>query len=137
MSDDEITVELTGPECWEALRGEELGRLAYRLGDEMDIAPVNYAVDGQTLLVKTAEGSKLLGVVMNPEVVFEIDRYDDRAALSVVVRGRARLLEEDEAHRADDVPLRPWIDTAKYNVIEIVPTRVTGRRFLRRGLASE
>ena len=49
--------------------------------------------------------------------------------MSVVVHGRARKLEEDEAHRADNLPLRPWVPTLKYNVVEIEPTSLTGRRF--------
>lgn len=127
--DDEVTTVLTADECWEALRGDEFARLAYVLGDEVNLVPINYAVDQDTLLFRTAEGSKLLGVVMNPHVVLEIDRFDEEQATSVVVRGEARKLEEDEAHRADNVPLRPWTDTHKYNVVEIRPTDVTGRRF--------
>jgi uncharacterized protein len=128
--DDGVTTELTTDECWEALKRDEFGRLAYLLGDEINLVPVNYAVDGETLLFRTAEGDKLLGVVMHPEVVFEIDHFpDDDHAVSVIVRGSARKLEEDEAHRAENVPLRPWVDTLKYNVVEIQPTRLTGRRF--------
>lgn len=129
MDYEDIIDELTPEECWQELGAQELGRLAYRLGDEVDIAPINYAVDGRTLLFTTAEGSKLLGVVMNPEVVFEIDEYDDEFAKSVIVRGRARLLGKHEAHRIEHVALRPWLDTLKYNVVEIAPTQVTGRRF--------
>ena len=129
MDDDEIINVMTDEECWTALQEDEFGRLAYRLGSEVNIAPINYAVDGETLLFKTAEGSKLLGVVMNPDVVFEIDSYDEELATSVIVRGRARLLEEDEAHREERVPLRPWLDTLKYNVVEIAPTEISGRRF--------
>lgn len=129
MDYDEVVSELSIDECWAALREEEFGRLAYRLGDEVSIAPINYAVDGDTLLFKTAEGSKLLGIVMNPDVVFEIDRYDDEIAESVIVRGFARLLSEVDEHRAEDIPLRPWLDTLKYNVVEITPREITGRRF--------
>ena len=127
--DDGVTRELTYDECWEALSGEEFGRLAFLLGDEINLVPINYAVDGETLLFRTAEGSKLLGVVMHPEVVFEIDRFSDEEALSVIIHGTARKLEEDEEHRAESVPLRPWVDTEKYNVVEIAPSRVTGRHF--------
>ena len=127
--EDEVISELTTDECWELLRGGEFGRLAYVLGHEINIAPINYAVDGQTLLFETAEGSKLLGIVMDPHVVFETDRYNNEIAESVIVRGHARLLEEDEAHRIENVPLRSWLKTLKYNVIEIVPAKLTGRRF--------
>ena len=58
--DEDIVTELSPDECWEMLRGEEFGRLAFRLVDEVHITPINYAVDGDTLLFRTAEGGKLL-----------------------------------------------------------------------------
>jgi uncharacterized protein len=127
--DDDVVSTLDQDECWVALRADEFGRLAYRLGDEVNLVPLNYAVDGSTLLFRTAEGSKLLGIVMHPDVVFEIDTYGEDWAQSVIVRGKARLLEEDEAHRADTSRLRTWLPTLKYNVVEIEPVEVTGRRF--------
>ena len=71
--DDEVVTELTPVECWEMLREDEFGRLAYRIVDEVHITPINYAVEGDTLLFRTAEGTKLLAVVMGAEVAFEID----------------------------------------------------------------
>ncbi len=128
MSDEAVT-DLTTEQCWQMLRSEEFGRLAYRLVDEVHITPINYAVDDSTLLFFTAEGSKLLAVAMGSEVAFEIDRYGEDTARSVVVRGTARLLPEDEAHRAEVVPLRSWVPTLKYNVVEIEPKVVSGRAF--------
>ncbi len=125
---DEVT-ELTPDECWEVLREEEYGRLAYRLVDEIHITPINYLAIGGCLLFRTAEGNKLLSVVMGGEVAFEVDRFGEDSARSVVVRGTARLLPEDEAHRADDLPLRSWVSTLKYNVVEIEPQVITGRVF--------
>jgi hypothetical protein len=66
---------------------------------------------------------------MGSEVAFEIDEYDEDSARSVVVRGKPRLLGEDEAHRAENTALRPWVGALKYNVVEIVPEAVTGRAF--------
>lgn len=126
--DERITV-LSTAECWELLRSARFGRLAYRLGNEVNLVPVNFGVDGDRLLFRTAEGDKLLGVVMNPEVVFEIDEHDDREAHSVVVRGTARRLEEDEEHRADEIGLDSWLGTVKFNVVEIRPTSLSGRAF--------
>jgi nitroimidazol reductase NimA-like FMN-containing flavoprotein (pyridoxamine 5'-phosphate oxidase superfamily) len=128
MSDDAVTL-LTQDECWQMLREEEFGRLAFRLVDEVHITPLNYAVDHDTLLFRTAGGNKLLSVAMGSEVALAIDRYDDDSARSVVVRGSARLLGEDEEHRAENVPLRPWVGTVKYNVVEITPRLITGRAF--------
>jgi uncharacterized protein len=121
--------ELGPEECWELLRAQELGRLAFTVVDELHITPVNYVVDEQTLLFRTAAGTKLFGVELGGEVAFEIDEIGEDEATSVVVRGRARHLAEDEEHRADNLPLRPWVGTDKPNVVEIVPTDVTGRRF--------
>jgi hypothetical protein len=67
--------------------------------------------------------------VLGSDVAFEIDRYGEETARSVVVRGTARLLGEDEAHRAENVPLRSWVGATKHNVVEIVPIVVTGREF--------
>lgn len=128
MSDDVVT-DLSQDECWQMLREEEFGRLAFRLVDEVHITPINYAVDHDTLLFRTAGGNKLLAAAMESEVAFEIDRHDDDSARSVVVRGSARILPEDEEHRAENVPLRPWVGTPKHNVVEITPRAVTGRAF--------
>lgn len=129
MSEENPVSVLSDEECWELLRSAEFGRLAFHLAEQVHITPINYAVDGETLLFRTAEGSKLLAVVMNPDIAFEIDSYTDDLATSVILRGAARVLEEDEEHRAENVPLRPWVPTLKYNVVEIRPTELSGRRF--------
>lgn len=126
---DETATELTVDECWQALRGEQLARLAYLLGDEINLVPINYAVDDDRLLFRSAEGDKLLAVVMHAQVVLEIDQVHGDSATSVVVRGEARKLEEDEAHRADQIGLQSWTGAPKYNVVEIRPTALTGRTF--------
>ena len=121
--------ELHPEECWEFLRGHEFGRLGFHLADEVHIVPINYAVDDNRLLFLTAEGSKLLGVTMNSDVAFETDEIIDEHATSIIVRGRARQLVGSAAWVADRLPLRPWVDTPKYIVVEITADEVTGRRF--------
>jgi nitroimidazol reductase NimA-like FMN-containing flavoprotein (pyridoxamine 5'-phosphate oxidase superfamily) len=116
--------------CWDFLRTEEFGRLAFRMVDEVHIVPLNYAVDDRTLLFRTEPGDKLLAVAMGGQIAFESDRIDDERGTSVVVRGRARILPEDEAHRAELVPLRPWVGDHKYNVVEIAPDHISGRTFV-------
>ena len=126
MAEDQGVTQLSVVQCWAMLRAHEFGRLAFRLMDDVHITPINYAVDHDTLLFRTAEGGKLSSVVLGSQVAFEIDEYDDDSARSVVVRGRPRLLGEDQAHRAENVPLRPWVEGPKHHVVEIVPDVITG-----------
>ena len=77
-STDEPVQRLDAEECWELLEGEELGRLAYRLVDEVHIVPINYVVDGRSLLFRTASGNKLLAAALHSDVALEIDWHDDR-----------------------------------------------------------
>ena len=132
-SDENVNpvTRLTQDECWEMLCSNEFGRLAYHLAGEVHIVPVNYATDGERLYFRTAEGSKLLGVVMNADVAFEIDTITEAAATSVVLRGRAELLEGDEEESVEQLPLRPWVPTLKFNVVAITPNpdEMTGRSF--------
>ena len=59
---DDIVTEMPLDECWELLRAHAMGRLAFHLADQVHIRPINYVVDNDTLLFRTAEGDKLLGV---------------------------------------------------------------------------
>ena len=122
--------ELSRDECWELLRSNEFGRLAFHLTGEVHIVPINYATDHEVLLFRTSQGNKLLGVVMQSDVAFEIDGYGEDEAWSVIVRGDARVLEKrDDRERAENSRLRSWIPTDKEVFVEIVPEEITGRRF--------
>jgi uncharacterized protein len=131
IDDDQSPVSaLTDEQCWDLLRENEFGRMAYHLAGEVHIVPINYATDGERLYFKTAEGSKLLGIVMNEDVAFEIDRITEESATSVCIRGMARLLEGSEEHVVENLPLRPWVPTLKFNVVAIDPSEMSGRQFL-------
>jgi hypothetical protein len=118
-------------ECWARLEATEFGRMAYHLADEVHIAPVNYAVADRRIVFRTSEGSKLLGVVMNEDVAFEIDRIEDEAenAWSVIARGKASILEGQEARDTDNLRLRPWVSSEKFNVVAIEVSEISGREF--------
>lgn len=126
-----VTV-LSSEQCWERLRGQQLGRLVTHVGGVLDIFPVNFVVDDESLVFRTAQGSKLFELTVNDEVLFEVDDHTDADAWSVVVRGRARTLETSaEVERADALALAPWIPTLKYTYVRIEPTSLSGRAFVR------
>ena len=72
---------------------------------------------------------------MNSDVAFEVDdlngsgRFGDGEASSVIIRGRAEVLEGAEKARAEQLPLRPWVPTEKHTVVRITVNEITGRRF--------
>ena len=129
---DRPVIDLTIEECWSLLHGSEFGRLAYHLVDEVHLVPINYVVDGGTILFQTAPGNKLLAAELQSSVAFEVDGIGDEAAWSVVVRGRVRRLPEHEQQRVAQASLRSWLPTHKYEAVELIPEVVTGRRFLLR-----
>ena len=126
---DSSIEEMSDADAWAFLTQHSFGRLAYLLGQDINIVPVNYSVAGQRLLIRTAPGSKLLGIVMNPRVAFEVDDFAAIEASSVVVRGTAVHLSPREADATADLQPTTWIPTIKYEVIAIDVGAITGRMF--------
>jgi nitroimidazol reductase NimA-like FMN-containing flavoprotein (pyridoxamine 5'-phosphate oxidase superfamily) len=124
--------QLSLAECWELLDDTSVGRLAVDIAGQPDIFPVNFIVDGSSLVFRTGAGTKLAGAVLGHHVAFEIDgvRAEDRTVWSVVVKGLAReITNMFERFAVDDLPLYPWIADPKPNFVRIEPQLVTGRRF--------
>jgi hypothetical protein len=117
--------------CWQLVAGEEVGRLAVSVGQHPDIFPVNYAVDEETIVFRTAEGTKLSGLSVDSAVAFEVDAYDTEAgtAWSVVIKGHAAEIPMQDL--LDDLafPLFSWTATPKPRFVRVVPDEITGRRF--------
>lgn len=132
---EQNVVELSEDASWERLASGEVGRLVTHVKDVLDIFPVNYVVDGRTVVFRTAGGTKLAELTVNHEVLFEIDGHNEDEAWSVVLRGRAqRLQRREELAASERLPLKPWIPTTKHEVVRIEPASVSGRWF-RRGEA--
>lgn len=124
---------LSDEESYALLAEVEVGRLAVAVAGEVDIFPLNFAVDGRTIVFRTAEGTKLVEVVLAGRVAFEIDGYHpaDGQAWSVVVKGHAEILDRyDDIYAAEKLPLFPWNSAPKERFVRIHPDEVTGRRFL-------
>ena len=130
MNDNPI-IEFDEARCLQLLAGASLGRLVTVNDGRAEIYPVNYVLSrAGKLYFRTAEGSKLAELTVHPDVLFQVDHIVDRSAWSVVVRGHARRLEGfDEINRAEELDLKPWIPTLKYNFVEITPEKLSGRGF--------
>jgi len=133
-NNDPITA-LSADECWELLAQETLGRLAVSVRGEPDIFPINYAVTDRSIVVRTTAGSKLVSMMLNASVAFEIDglREEDNVAWSVVAKGLARDVAPGAiADKIAELPV-PWNTSPKNRFVLIQVTEITGRSFEAKG----
>lgn len=118
-------------EAWQLLGSAQVGRLATVIERQPDIFPVNFVLDDQTVVFRTAEGSKLLQLIVNAGVAFEVDQWDAGSGWSVVVKGHAEeVTDADDLARVEDLPLQPWVPTVKTHFIRITVEQIDGRRFM-------
>jgi uncharacterized protein len=118
--------------CLRLLRSAQVGRLAVAIMNVPDIFPVNFVVDDDTVVFRTAEGTKFAAAILGAAVAFEVDGYDPEAgeAWSVVLKGQAVEIQGIyELFDVEALPLFPWHNSPKYRVVRIQPDEITGRRF--------
>lgn len=129
-NDERPGTVLDEEQSWDVLRRCGHGRLAVSVLGNPDIYPINYIADHGVLLMRTNPGTKLAELTVNANVAFEVDEVADGEAWSVVVTGKARVVESQaEVDSLDKLPLKPWIPTRKYTYVEITPERIHGRYF--------
>jgi nitroimidazol reductase NimA-like FMN-containing flavoprotein (pyridoxamine 5'-phosphate oxidase superfamily) len=124
--------ELTEEECFALLQQEQVGRLVYV--DELGplAIPINFAVDGRTIVFRR-EGSERVESLPD-DLAFEVDHVDspDRSGWSVLVRGSAQGVELEAVpemlHRMAGRYPSPWAEGHHNNWVAITPRVVTGRR---------
>lgn len=122
---------LSQRECWDLLSGAGVGRIGVLVDSAPEIYPVNFAVDGTSLVFRTDAGSKLRGLDRSPSVCLEVDGFDleNRKGWSVLVKGRAaEIADAAELRHARELPLRLWGLGPKSHWIRLRPSEVTGRR---------
>jgi uncharacterized protein len=125
-----ITI-LPESECWNLLASVALGRLVTSVEGEPEIFPVNFVVQNRTVIFRTAVGTKLVSAAINSRVAFEADDHNVAEGWSVIVKGTARILHSvEDIEKAERAQLLPWTATVKTHYVRIVPTQITGRRFV-------
>ena len=121
--------------CLRLLAGQRVGRLAFLVGDQPMVLPVNFALHGDVVVFRTAEGTKL-DAAAHAKVAFEVDEVDARgeAGWSVVIQGVAEEITDDE--RWYEASLRhavppSWLPGPAEHYVRITPRLISGRRLLR------
>ena len=127
----EIAVE----ECYRLLATQEVGRLGVNAEHYPLIIPVNYGVDGSTIVIRTHPGATLTAAA-HANVTFEVDQIDrhSRSGWSVLARGLAE--EVTEGHRAELVArthstgVEPWAPGEHGRWLRLIVHHITGRRIV-------
>jgi uncharacterized protein len=131
MADTFATEELSEAACWKLIETTAVGRLAVCLDGRAHIFPINFVRDRESIVFRTAEGTKL-SAARNHHVAFEIDGYaaGQGVAWSVIIAGEAREIETDiEWSYAQHFPLFPWHVAPKAHFVRITADEISGRRF--------
>jgi len=115
--------------CQRLLSQREVGRIAVVVGRVPVILPVNYALDGGAIVLRTMTGSQL-DRGQGP-ASFEIDEFDPatRSGWSVVVTGNLEELTplHGDWQRVSALTVEPWAAGRREEWLRLRPTRVTGR----------
>ena len=117
---------LSDPECWELLRTQPVGRIAWSGIQGVSVIPVNYAVAEDAIILRTTPYSLLARDSADREVAFEVDPFDvdTHEGWSVLARGRCR-----RVHRATERP-EPWVTGARVLDLQVDVRSLSGRRIL-------
>jgi nitroimidazol reductase NimA-like FMN-containing flavoprotein (pyridoxamine 5'-phosphate oxidase superfamily) len=126
--------QLSRSACLALLEECEVGRVGVVVDGGPEIYPVNFIVEGDRILFRTAGGGKLRGMEQSPAVCFEVDGIDPdrRTGWSVLVKGRAEVITDaPTARQLAESRLRYWAPGQKARWICIQPHAITGRRITR------
>ncbi len=130
MTTDNPVSEILEAKCWDFLGSVAVGRLATATDNQPTIYPLNYVVDGESVVFRSAEGSKLSQLTENDIVAFEADGWDEQTGWSVIIKGHGEIISDPaELARAERLPLLPWVPTMKSNFVRITADEISGRRF--------
>jgi uncharacterized protein len=128
------SVVLAPEECVRLVtyRRPRLARVAV-LDDGLPIAlPVNYCIDGGSLVFRTRDGSVLHRAARAGAVASaQVDEVDEtwQEGWSVLVKGHlVDITEDGDPQRLRELPLQPWSSGPKGRYVQLVSHDISGRR---------
>ncbi|MFG6202133.1 pyridoxamine 5'-phosphate oxidase family protein [Nonomuraea sp. JJY05] len=122
---------LSREECLGLLSTTPLGRIVFTEHALPAVQPVNFHLDGRSIVIRTSIGSKLAAATRHAVVAFEADEFDSelRTGWSVTAVGQARAVTDpDEIHRLAALPLTTWAVGNRDHYIVVDAEQVSGRR---------
>ena len=115
-------------ECLQRLRRGGLGRIALPAAGAPILRPVNFALHGDRVLIRTGEGTILAAAERGDPTSFEIDDIDplEHTGWSVVVVGKLRAY--DAAREGAAPPVRAWAIGIKDSLVVVEIDELSGLR---------
>ncbi|MFF5261198.1 pyridoxamine 5'-phosphate oxidase family protein [Actinomadura viridis] len=134
-----VLEELDRAQCLALIGPGGVGRVAFDDGEGPTVIPVNYVLDGESVVFRTSlEGrlhhslaTALTGAAVR--IAFEVDHIDehDRVGWSVLLRGGGYHMPDHE--RPQGASVEPWPGGERPVYIRLTPHEVSGRRLRRVG----
>ncbi|MFF4161249.1 pyridoxamine 5'-phosphate oxidase family protein [Streptomyces sp. NPDC001678] len=122
--------QLSEDDCWRRLGTHGIGRIGLTAGPEPVVLPVNFLVDGRTIVYRTDTGGTAT-VADGGQLAFEADHIDEHLSRgwSVLVTGTAEHIRDPGAIEslATRPGAEPWAGGKRDLWIRVRPGQVTGR----------
>ncbi len=137
--DDRVRLEtLHRGECLKLIATVRVGRIGVSIGALPSILPVNFALVGTNIFIRTVPGTKLDAATRRAVVAFEVDSYapDGSSGWSVLVQGVcSESIDPKEHALVAGSQLRAWAfdNGVADRFVRIEASFVNGRRFTRGG----
>lgn len=123
---------LSYDECRRLLSDEPVGRVGFVQDGSPVILPINYVLDGGSIVFRSGRGSKLESAMMGRPVCVEVDSWDvtEHTGWSVLAKGFAEhVTDGDEIDRLDQLPVKPWSrPDLRHEWIRVMVEELNGRR---------
>jgi nitroimidazol reductase NimA-like FMN-containing flavoprotein (pyridoxamine 5'-phosphate oxidase superfamily) len=122
---------LSEGECLELLNETSVGRVAWNEPEGPIVLPVNYTMDGSSVIFRTALDGSVARQLHLGFASFQIDEHDEftQTGWSVLVRGVLSCVEARQ-REIDDSKVMPWAEGDRHFAMRITPLRITGRRII-------
>jgi len=121
--------ELDEQQSYELLSTTTIGRIGFVHGGRVQILPVNFAVSGHELLLRTSPDGLLAALTQEPaEVSFEVDYHDPLGSTGWSVLAHDTLSRAAE-HEAADIVARvhPWAGEDRVLPLTLTVESISGR----------
>ena len=118
-------------ECLRLLASAHVGRIVYSRQALPAVEPVDFFLDGETVVIRVNEASRLAKAIERAVVAFEADEYDAAAGTgwSVTIVGESfDVAKPNEVARLSGLVREHWAQDGKDHLVRISTPSVTGHR---------